>query len=234
MSNQENIPNVEIPDEYMDMLSNVNSFVEMAKNSDLLTCDAACQQNKAEENAYNNFLIQQTNLLNASKQFEIAEEDYITLSKGSDYYNNFKENEYKKDANNIINKMNTRMFNLSDYIGEQITNNTLLNESVKNTRELSETYVEKVADLKTQIADGANVGNVANRKSYYENQNIGFWCSINHNLMLLFWIMFVAYIIIAVIYKQYNKRHVQIALIVIPVLALIKGHTIYRGIRSVI
>ena len=76
MSNQENIPNVTIPDEYKDMLSNVNTFVEMAQNSDILTCDAACQANKAEENSYNNFLAQQANLLNASKQFDIANKLY--------------------------------------------------------------------------------------------------------------------------------------------------------------
>ena len=234
MSNQENIPNVDIPDEYKDMLSNVNTFIEMAQTSDLLTCDAACQQNKAEEIYYNNFRAQEANLINASKQFDIAEREYITASKGSNYYQNFKEDEYKKDADKIVDKLNNKMTDLFILIEEQIANNTTLIEAIKNSKELRETYSEKVSNLKTQIANGENIGNVANRKSYYENQNIGFWCSINHYLIMLFWIMFIAYIIIAVVYKQYTKKHVKIALVVIPFLALLRGHTIYRTIRRFI
>ena len=96
MSNQENIPSVDIPDEYKDMLSKVNTFVEMAQNSDLLTCVAACQQNKVEQTYYNNFLTQEANLLNASKQFDIAEREYITASKGANYYQDFKEKNTKR------------------------------------------------------------------------------------------------------------------------------------------
>ena len=101
-------------------------------------------------------------------------------------------------------------------------------------QKVEETYSEKVANLKTQIANGENIGNVANRNSYYENQNIGFWCSINGNLMTLFWILFISYLVIAVVYKQYKKKHVIITLAVVPLLTLFSGHTIYRGISSAI
>ena len=232
MSNQENIPSVDIPDEYKDMLSNVNTFVEMANNSDILTCDAECEKNKTERTYYNNFLNQQANLLNASKQFDIAEREYITLSKGSDYYQNFKEDEYKKDADKIIEKLNKKMSEFFIILKQQITNNDTLNEAIENTAELRETYSEKVSNLKTDIADEENITNVANRKSYYENQKKGFWCSVNYNLIILFWILFIAYIIISVVYKQYTKKHVKIALFVIPFLSLLKGSIIYHTIVS--
>tara|TARA_B100001063_G_C16749876_1_gene549667 strand:+ start:1010 stop:1735 length:726 start_codon:yes stop_codon:yes gene_type:complete len=234
MSNQENIPSVDIPDEYKDMLSNVNTFVEMANNSDIFTCDAECEKNKTEKTYYDNFLKQQANLLNASKQFDIAEREYITSSKGSDYYQNFKEEEYKIDADKIIEKLNEKMFEIFTILKQQITNNDTLNGAIQNTSELRETYSEKVSNLKTEIDNGENTTNVANRKSYYENQKKGFWCSLNYNLIILFWIMFIAYIIISVVYKQYTKKHVKIALFVIPLLSLIKGSTIYHTVMSFI
>ena len=53
MSNQENISTeFNIPDDYKDILSNINDFVNMANDSELLTCDAECQRNKSEEQVY--------------------------------------------------------------------------------------------------------------------------------------------------------------------------------------
>ena len=230
MSNQENIPEVKIPDEYKDMLSKVNDFIGMAKNSDLLTCDEDCQKKKEEEEFYNNFLIQQANLVNAPKQFDIAERQYITSSKGVNYYQNFKEDEYKEDAEKIIERLNKKVSKIYISIKELIANNNTLNSAIKNSKELRKTYSEKVSNLKTDIVDEENTSNVANRKSYYQNQKVNSWCSTNYSLFILFWILFISYIIIAVIYKQYTK----ITLFVIPLLALLNPNTLHHIVYSIL
>ena len=234
MSSEESIPSVEIPDDYKDMMSGVDDFIGMARDSGLLTCDETCQKNKDEEKFYNNFLIQKANLLNATKQFEIAEREYITSSEGVDYYKSFKEEEYKEDVEEIVEGLNKKFLNLFISIDDKIENNCILNNAIKNTKELRKTYSEKISNLKTEISNEDNTGNVANRKSYYKNKKIYSWCSLNKNLFIFFWILFIAYVIIAVRYKQYTKKHVKIALFVIPLLALLNPNTIYSIIHAIL
>lgn len=218
MSSQENINTVPLSDEYKNMMSKITDFVNMAQTSDILTCGPECQQDKAEQSAYDNYVIQKTNLVNAPKQFENAEKEYIVASKGSDYFNKLKIKEYSNDAENLVSQFNNKISNLTNLIESRIANSSSLGQSLTNTGELTSDYITKVADLKEKIADEKSNADIAKRKTYYNSQDSGWWCSFNHFLKIVFWIMFVLYMVIAVVYKQLDKQHVRIGAILFPIL----------------
>lgn len=223
---------VEIPEEYTSLLENLNEFTNMTKEKNLLTCDADCRQNLENRDLYNNFLSQKSNLINAEAMFEDAEKEYIINDKGYTYYNDIKLKEYEKEADNVIQKMNQKFKNIATLIEEKIKNNDTLNSSLENIGELNSDYVEKVANLKEEIDENENTGNIANRITYYNNKKINLWCSINSYAKIFFWIMFVSYLLVSIIYKQYNKRHVQVALLLLPLMVFFNGHQIYRLFRG--
>ena len=235
MSNQENISTeFNIPDDYKDILSNINDFVNMANDSELLTCDAECQRNKSEEQVYENYIIEQNNLLNAPGMFQEAEKKYIIMTKGDQYYNNMKNNEFKKDADTIVEKMNDKIIDLYIDISSKIEDDELFNDSLKNTKELANSYSKRIADLETDIANNENKANIANRTSYYNNKHINSWCSTNYYLKIFFWFIFVGYFLISLVYKQYEKKYVKLVLILVPLFASFQGHYLYLLILGII
>lgn len=226
-----NSQKVELPDEFKDALSNLNEFANIANKNNLLNCDENCRKNKNNTDLYNNFLQQKSNLINAEKMFETAEKKYVIADKGFNYYNELKLKEYQKEAEQIVDKMNDKFKNISELIEVKIQNNNVLDKSLQNIGELNSDYIEKIANLRYSIDKTENKGNIANRITYYNNQKINLWCSINYYMKLLFWVLFILYLIITVIYKQYNKKQVKIALILLPFLVYFNGHEIYRYIR---
>ena len=233
MNNQENIPNVTLSSNYEDMLSNINSFVEDAKNSDLLTCDVECQENKTTDDAYLNLVSAENNLIDGPQLFEEAEKNYITLTKGNEYYQKFKSEEYDNEAKDIIKRINKKVINLFIDVETKLGINNAFSTSLKNTKELGESYSKKLSELKTDIADNNNDANIANRKSYYQNHKINTWCKVNYYLKLLFWFLFIGYVIIAIYSKEYTK-YVKTVLILIPIFAALQGHAVYLYLMKII
>jgi hypothetical protein len=227
-----NTQKYELPDEYKDALSNLNEFSNLAKQNNLLNCNENCIKNINDKKIYNNYLKQKSNLINAEKMFEISEKNYVISDKGYDYYNDMKLKKYQDESEKIINKMNDKFKNITELIEEKIQNNNLLNKSLQNTDELNIDYNKKISNLKHEIDTNENKGNISNRITYYNNQKINFWCLINYYVKLLFWILFILYLVISIIYKQYNKTLVRISLILLPFLAFFEGHEIYRFLRS--
>lgn len=227
MSNQENIPSTDIPDDYKDMLSNINSFVNDANNSNVLSCGKECQKNIVTNEAYNTFIAEKDNLVNAPKLFEEAERNYITLTKGNQYYEKMKETEYEKEFSEFEKEMNKKAFDMLMSAGIKIGSNKTITDSMKNVNELRNTYSEKIADLKTDIADNENISNLANRQSYYSTKKIYKWCTVNYYLKILFWFLFIGYVLMVIFSRRYTEKYVKTVLILVPLLAALNGHMIY-------
>ena len=221
-----------LSDEYKNMIDKVNIFIDEANKSNLLTCGKECQQNKTEQELYNSYLIKKTNLQNAPSEFEHAEKKYITTTKGYDYYNKFRENELKKDATQIIDKLNNEFTIDLELINSNLQNYKNLFISTKNMNQLNSDYVGKIATLEDELSSEQNKTNVANRKTFYDNQKINLLCSTNYYMKVLLWFIFISYIALAVVYKQYNKLHVRVGLILIPLLLYVKISNVYRRYLS--
>lgn len=150
--------------------NNINSFIKKAH--DVITCDSNCQKQKKAEELKQKYLASQTNLASASNQVEVAEKNYVTFTKGELAYNNKKEERlhekakiiihtfeenFKKDATQIINKVNT-------YNGITI--------NLKNVIELYATYKKENVELGKEVKNNASDVLTNERKTYYENQGI--------------------------------------------------------------
>ena len=167
-----------------------------------------------------------TNLISKAEKWmkELNTEKNIDCSlttvgkKGRDYFNKLKIKEYSNDAENLISQFNSKISNLTNLIESRIANSSSLGQSLTNTGELTSDYITKVTDLKEKIADAKSDANIAKRKTYYDSQDAGWWCSFNNFLKIVFWIMFVVYMVIAVIYKQYDKQHVRVGAVLFPAL----------------
>lgn len=225
MTQNINIDNIE--ENTGTMIDSLNDIRNMVQNSELMTCDAACKRDKEERAAYNNFLLQTTNLENAPKQFQEAEREYVTLTKGSNYYNTMKLDEYKNTAKNIMSNFDKKYSEIETLVREKIKINKHVKTSEENAKDLQTQYIDKSISLRNDLENAENTGNIANRNSYYDNKKIGFLCSINYYIKVFFWIIFLSYVIIAFVYNRYSDTITMIGLLIIPVLAFFSGSTIF-------
>lgn len=224
MTQDINIDNIE--ENTSTMIDSLNDIRNMVQNSDLMSCDAACKRDIAERTAYNNFLVQTTNLENAPKQFQEAEREYVTLTRGSNYYNDMKLKEYMEEGQNIIDTYNNRFNELATLVREKIKINTHIEKSEDNAKDLNLQYIDKSISLRNKMEETENSGNIANRNAYYDKKKIGFVCSMNYYIKVLFWILFLSYAIIAFVYKRYTNRVILFGLFVLPIMAYLSGSDI--------
>lgn len=235
MSTEEPKQNIKNEDNYKKMLSRVNQFVNEMNKSDVLYCDDECQKGRQLEKARAVYIDKRDNLRTAPTQFDDAEKNYLILKDGYKHYTDFKLKEYTEDAIEIIREINKVMISLFINISENLGIDDNFNKSLKNTKELRNTYSTRVAKLLTNIDNKKNAVNVANRKSYYDNKKIYSWCNTNYYLKIIFWLLFVGYVILVFFFtEEYKKRYVKTILILTPILAYFQGNYIYLIVFSII
>lgn len=76
-----------------------NDFI--AKASEMLTCDAQCQESRKAEELKKKYLDSQTNLKSASSQVETSYKNYLTYTKGDSAYSDYEEQQFELEAKKI-------------------------------------------------------------------------------------------------------------------------------------
>lgn len=196
--------------EYKAMLDKINTFIDDANSSSLLKCGPDCQKNKKDEQLYNEYLSKKNNMVNAEKQFTNAEKNYMISTKGEKYYDDFILEKYQKQASDIVSELNDELLYNVSLVNEKIKRLNILEKSVTNSGELSSDYIEKVSDLRDTINAKENAKNIANRKSYYNSQKNLMWENIEYYLEILFWFVFIAFAVMAILKKRYSDKTIII------------------------
>lgn len=211
-----------LPEDQQELLDKTNVLIDTINNSVDFRCDAACQKSKKEQALWQAMKKAETNLHNAPEQLKDAERAFLVEKEGALAYQLKKEDEYLSEAEREQGVMDkefaSKKKTIQSYI-QQVQQNKIYQNAMSD---LNDQYEDKISDMREDVDDRENTTHVANRKSYYDSQRIGYWCSWNTLLKVIFWIMMVLFAGLSIVYGRYHHRFVLIALIVFPILGYLR------------
>jgi hypothetical protein len=181
-------------------LNKFNSFLDMA--AETIACGPECQNNKTADDLKNKYLTAQSNLTLAEPQYQVAKQNYYTYVSGESGYNEMMESEYKQKSQLISQKFKNTYNEEINNIQTQIDtfNASLINFS--NVEDLYNQYVKENEKLTKQLKNDSNDVLTNERKTYYEDQEIGSLNAYHYYLLIIYVIVVICFAVFSFIYPS--------------------------------
>lgn len=216
---------VNITQAHIDQLfAGVAPLLEKYHKDNYLKCDAECQANKKQKNAYTNYLEAKKNLKNAPQEFEVAEKKYLTLSQSGQSYINYKEKQAQKQIEDIITILNRNFTNKITEVQERVDSFKAQIISKKHMTDLEKSYGRDIYQMDYEISDYQKKNNINDRLSVYYNRRIRKNRKSLFYLRLIYWMMLTAYLVFFMIFKKlfWEKKKIITFLFLIIMPFLVK------------
>ena len=152
-------------------LDTFNALVSQA--TDTLTCNAECQKQRQAEKLKQNYLDAQTNLASASNQVQVSQKNYVTFTEGDAAYNDLQTNQLEQKAQMISDNFSANFDEEVNQITSQIASYDGLLVNFRNIVDLLVNYKLENKELFEELKNETNDVLTNERKTYYEDQNIG-------------------------------------------------------------
>lgn len=181
-------------------LNKFNSFLDMASKT--IMCGPECQKNKTADELKNKYLKAESNLTLAEPQYQIAKQNYYTFISGEAGYNEMQESEYKNNSELIAKEFKQIYDDEVNKIQTQLDsfNGILINYS--NVADLYKKYLNENDKLSKQLKNDSNDILTNERKTYYEDQEIGSLNGYYYILLVIYIIVVFCFAIFSLIYPS--------------------------------
>jgi len=189
-----------------------NKIIQQAQA--YLSCDAACQRAKKEQELLRDYQSAQMGLFNGTDNLDSTSKNYYTFAKGDSGYNDFNKGKLGDVANQITAKYST-MFN--DIVNNsEVLNNVYQSDfiNVNHAKELYQTLVQKNKDLETRLKDTLNDISTSDRKTYYEDQELDdlhWWYNI---YLAIYVILLITFVVSSFLVPTEMTKYKRIAVVV--------------------
>jgi len=202
-------PETKIKQEHIDQLfAGVAPLLQKYHDDNPLICDAACQDDKREKAAYNQYLKAKRNLESAPEEFQEAEKQFYELAPNGQSYQDFKHKQAGKQVDKIVSILSEKFEQKLQEVNTNLQNYKQGSMMKKHMKELKDGYSRDINQMNIEIGRYKNKMNINDRLSYYYSKQIKtlrywlYYIKIIYSMLLTWWI---AYFII---YKNYwlSKR----------------------------
>jgi len=168
-----------------------NKFIDSANEA--LACDATCQQNKTASDLEQKYLDAKTNLLSAPSQVEQAAQDFITFTKGTSGYQEYKEQQLEMKAEESAKTYSSKFDEEVDKVQSEIKTYETLLQNYANVVDLKNKYAKDTISLRNKLKTKSHEVITNDRKTYYEDQE-------NDNLQYYFYLLSAFYVLLLILY----------------------------------
>jgi len=152
-------------------MSKFNSFIQQA--SDTIMCNSDCQKQKETDKLKQAYEKAQETLASAPSQLQTAEQQYVVYTQGQTVYDELRDEELAGKATIIADAFKENFEKEVTKINSQISSYNGLLMNYKNVLELLMKYKIENVDLLKDIKKETNDVLTNERKTFYEDQNIG-------------------------------------------------------------
>jgi len=152
-------------------MSKLNSFIQQASNT--IMCNTECQKQKQAEKLKKAYLKSQETLASAPSQLHTTQRNYVVYTQGQTAYDELQDRELDEKATVIVDAFKENFDEEVTKIQSQISSYNGLLMNYKNVLELLMKYKKENGELFKDIKTETNDVLTNERKSYYEDQNIG-------------------------------------------------------------
>lgn len=213
-----------------DQLSQLNNMINNMNNVNI--CDAECQKQKKITRLRDQYNNAKNRLNNAPAEIEATRKAYLMESKGSQYYTQYMESEYKKEAQKQVDDWNDGLIKpLIRQINDKLSYYRSQNYYQNNIKDYYNYQNEMLSDLKQKV-ENTNAKKYTNdRLAYYYDYNSSVVNSFNNIMFYLYWILAGIAIFLFLYKKQYYDASYYPFIILITVVPFIM-HKFYELVFS--
>ena len=213
-----------------DQLSQLNNMINNMNNVNI--CDAECQKQKKITRLRDQYNNAKNRLNNAPAEIEATRKAYLMESKGSQYYTQYMESEYKKEAQKQVDDWNDGLIKpLIRQINDKLSYYRSQNYYQNNIKDYYNYQNEMLSDLKQKV-ENTNAKKFTNdRLAYYYDYNSSVVNSFNNIMFYLYWILAGIAIFLFLYKKQYYDASYYPFIILITVVPFIM-HKFYELVFS--
>jgi len=190
-------PETKIKQEHIDQLfSGVAPLLQKYHDDNPLVCDAACQDDKREKAAYNQYLKAKRNLESAPEEFQEAEKQFYELAPNGQSYQDFKHKQAGKQVGKIVSILSEKFEQKVEEVTAKLQNYKQTGMMKKHMSELKDGYARDINQMETEIGRYKNKMNINDRLSFYYSKQIKtlrwwlYYIKIIYSMLLTWWICY--------------------------------------------
>ena len=221
--NTKGYESVQLSDEHEAMIKKVGNFIDDARKSNALNCDAECKRNQKETLLYNDYLQAKQTAENAPQILEDSERNFYEFSKGGAWFQNMKRGETDKSAQKLVNLLKRDYVNNYEKFAQLLQQYSTQHIYSNNMEEVERTYENKLTNVERKEKDKKSNAAINNRKSFYDSQKTemyDFFISIVKSIYYL--IVAIYAVIMLLIHGEYKNKTIWgilIAMVLYPYVA---------------
>ena len=190
-------PETKIKQEHIDQLfSGVAPLLQKYHDDNPLICDAACQDDKREKAAYNQYLKAKRNLESAPEEFQEAEKQFYELAPNGQSYQDFKHKQAGAHVGKIVSILSEKFEQKTEEVTAKLQNYKQTGMMKKHMSELKDGYARDINQMETEIGRYKNKMNINDRLSFYYSKQIKtlrwwlYYIKIIYSMLLTWWICY--------------------------------------------
>ena len=172
-------------------MSKFNAFLDNANS--VLSCNADCQAQQAQQDLKEKYLAAKTNLLTAPAQVKTTFKNFLIYSQGEDAYNQYTQQELQNKASEIVKTFKSTFQDSINEVKSSIQTYGGLLLNFTNIVDLYKKLLKENKMLELKVKNMSSDVLTNDRKTYYEDQSI-------NNLYFYYFIMIIIYIIILIVF----------------------------------
>ena len=197
--------------------SQFNNLIELVNND--VMCGPSCQREKKLEQLQQKMLDAEKHLDNAPENLELARRNYYEFKDGKYNYNNSQKDNFKKDAQKDLMKIQ------DDFNSRSVRTQTIINEYNalvsynNNIDELLDTEITKKERLTKDIDKVKSKIFTNDRRYHYFDESIEWQEKLNSFVIFAYWILVLFYIGYFLIYSgnYSNRKNIIYGLVLIAI-----------------
>lgn len=169
----------------------INKFNTMVNQAtDAILCNADCRKQRQSDLLEQKLTEAKVNLQTAPQQYQVAEKNYVTFTQGTGAYNELRDKKLQEAADKIATAFLENFNEDLSLVNSQINTYEGLLINYRNVLDLFKKYATENAKLKKELKEEANDVLTNERKTFYEDQNIGSLKNVYFYFLLVIYIIF--------------------------------------------
>ena len=195
-------PQIPMDDE---LFEGIDKLIKQANESNAIGCDYICRENQNLDNLYQDYMSWRYLQEEAPEIVQATEQDYYTAAYGTAWYDNYREANAKKEADQIIPIITRNVEEKHTEISRNIDYYQSQQLYIARMGKLIQDYNQKINNDAKAVAALESKMNVNNRLASYYNMRSDSVTPYTDYAYVLYWIVG-AILIVYVAWGMYKKR----------------------------
>ena len=167
-------------------MNKINAMITNMNNMNV--CGPTCQKQKKIDRLRTQYNAARNRKQNAPAEVESTRKAYFIEDKGSLYYTQFMENEYKKEAEKEVSDWNKTLINpLLDKMNDKVGYYTSQSYYQDNVKDLYKYHENQLDDLKQKVEETTSKKYTNDRLAYYYDYNSSVVNGFNNIMFYIYW-----------------------------------------------